>query len=92
VRWVETARLAFGHFSNRLNEIVLGKRGITADTALRFSRLLKTSSQLRMRMQADGNLHQAIMCAEGVVATCTRQRNAMGTLVEPVDSSSKAMK
>ena len=28
---------------NRLNEIVLGKRGITADTALRLARLLKTS-------------------------------------------------
>ena len=28
---------------NRLNEIVLGKRGITADTAMRLSRLLKTS-------------------------------------------------
>jgi addiction module HigA family antidote len=38
---------------NRLNEIVLGKRGITADTALRLSRLLKTSPQLWMRLQAD---------------------------------------
>jgi len=28
---------------NRLNEIILGKRGITADTALRLARLLKTS-------------------------------------------------
>ena len=28
---------------NRMNEIVLGKRGITADTALRLARLLKTS-------------------------------------------------
>ena len=36
---------------NRLNEIVLGKRGITADTALRLSRLLKTSPQLWMRLQ-----------------------------------------
>ena len=39
---------------NRLNEIVLGKRGITADTALRLSRLLKTSAQLWMRLQAIG--------------------------------------
>ena len=45
---------------NRLNEIVLGKRGITADTALRLSRLLKTSPQLWMRLQADWDLHQAI--------------------------------
>ena len=54
---------------NRLNEIVLGKRGITADTALRLSRLLKTSPQLWMRLQADWELHQAIQrAAEGVVS------------------------
>src|SRR5215216_3805116 len=45
---------------NRLNEIILGKRGITADTALRLSRLLKTSPQLWMRLQADWDLHQAL--------------------------------
>ena len=45
---------------NRLNEIVLGKRGVTADTALRLARLLKTSPQLWMRLQADWDLHQAI--------------------------------
>ena len=45
---------------NRLNEIVLGKRGITADTALRLARFLKTSPQLWMRLQADWDLHQAI--------------------------------
>ena len=46
---------------NRLNEIVLGKRGITADMALRLGRLLKTSPQLWMRLQADWDLHQAIV-------------------------------
>jgi addiction module HigA family antidote len=45
---------------NRLNKIVLGKRGITADTALRFARVLKTSPQFWMRLQADWDLHQAI--------------------------------
>ncbi len=48
---------------NRLNEIVLGKRGITADTALRLSELLKTSAQLWMRLQADWDLHQAMQRA-----------------------------
>jgi addiction module HigA family antidote len=38
---------------DRLNEIVLGKRGITADTALRLARLLKNSPQFWMRLQAD---------------------------------------
>jgi addiction module HigA family antidote len=45
---------------NRLNEIVIGKRGITADTALRLARFLKTSPQLWMRLQADWDLHQAV--------------------------------
>jgi antitoxin HigA-1 len=45
---------------NRLNEVVLGKRGISADTALRLAKLLKTSPQLWMRLQADWDLHQAI--------------------------------
>ena len=43
---------------NRLNEIVLGKRRITTDTALRLSRLLKTSAEFWMRLQADWDLHQ----------------------------------
>ncbi len=45
---------------NRLNEIVKGKRGITADTALRLARLFKMSPQFWMRLQADWDLHQAI--------------------------------
>jgi len=45
---------------NRLNEIVLGKRGISADTALRLGRLLKTSPQFWMRLQADWDLHEAM--------------------------------
>ena len=44
---------------NRLNEIIIGKRSITADSALRLSRLLKTSPQLWMRLQADWDLHKA---------------------------------
>jgi len=56
---VEAAR-ELGVSLNRLNEIVLGKRGITADTALRLARYLKTSPQLWMRLQADWDLHQAI--------------------------------
>jgi len=56
---LEAAR-RLGISLNRLNEIVLGKRGITADTALRLAKLLKTSPQLWMRLQADWDLHQAI--------------------------------
>ena len=46
---------------NRLNEIVLGKRAITADTALRLARLFNMSPQFWMRLQADWDLHQALL-------------------------------
>jgi antitoxin HigA-1 len=49
---------------NRLNEIVLGKRSITADTALRLAKLLGTSPQFWMRLQADWDLHRALQRAE----------------------------
>jgi antitoxin HigA-1 len=39
---------------------VLGKRGVSADTALRLGRLLKTSPQFWMRLQADWDLHEAL--------------------------------
>ena len=48
---------------NRLNEIVLGKRRVTADTALRLARAFKTSPQFWVRLQADWDLHQAIQRA-----------------------------
>lgn len=56
---IEAAR-RLGISLNRLNEIVLGKRSISADTALRLGRFLKTSPQLWMRLQADWDLQQAM--------------------------------
>jgi addiction module HigA family antidote len=56
---VEVAR-ELGMSVNRLNELVLGKRGVTADTALRLSRRFKTTPQFWMHLQADWDLHQAI--------------------------------
>ena len=56
---VEAAR-RLGISLNPVPEIVLGKRGITADTALRLGRLLKTSPQFWMRLQAEWDLHEAI--------------------------------
>ena len=40
----------------RINEIVLEKRGITADTALRLSRLLGTTAEMWTGLQADYDL------------------------------------
>ena len=43
----------------RINEIVLEKRGITADTALRLSRYLGTTAELWTGLQADYDLRLA---------------------------------
>jgi addiction module HigA family antidote len=43
--------LAIGVHARRINEIVLGKRGITADTALRLARFFHTSPQFWMGLQ-----------------------------------------
>jgi addiction module HigA family antidote len=43
----------------RINEIVLGKRAITADTALRLARYFGTSEQFWMGLQADYDLEEA---------------------------------
>ena len=43
----------------RINEIVHGKRSITADTAIRLARALGTSEQFWMGLQADYDLEEA---------------------------------
>ncbi len=43
----------------RINEIVLGKRSITADTALRLARAFGTSEQFWMGLQTDYDLEEA---------------------------------
>jgi len=49
---------AIGVPPRRVNEIVLGKRGITADTALRLSRAFGTSEGFWMGLQADYDLEE----------------------------------
>lgn len=43
----------------RINEIVLEKRGITADTALRLARFFGTSAEMWTGLQADYDLRLA---------------------------------
>jgi addiction module HigA family antidote len=43
----------------RINEIVLQKRGITADTALRLARYFATSAEMWTGLQADYDLRLA---------------------------------
>lgn len=46
----------------RVNEIALGKRSITADTALRLARAFGTSEQFWMGLQVDYDLEEATQC------------------------------
>ncbi|OLD77504.1 MAG: HigA family addiction module antidote protein [Betaproteobacteria bacterium] len=43
----------------RINEIILGKRGITADTALRLAKHFGNSARYWMGLQADFDLEEA---------------------------------
>lgn len=43
----------------RINEIVLGKRGVTADTAIRLAVALGTSERFWLGLQADYDLEEA---------------------------------
>jgi addiction module HigA family antidote len=45
--------------TNRVNELVRGRRGMTADTALRLSRWLKTTPQFWMHLQVAWDLWHA---------------------------------
>jgi antitoxin HigA-1 len=51
--------LEVGVHPRRINEIVLGKRRITADTALRLARYFGTSPQFWMGLQNDYDLDVA---------------------------------
>ena len=53
------AAAKMGISRNRLNELVQGKRGVTADTALRLATLLKTDAEIWMNLQAQYDLWHA---------------------------------
>lgn len=44
---------------NRLNEIIQGKRGVSADTALRFAKLSDTDPEFWLRLQNAVDLYRA---------------------------------
>jgi addiction module HigA family antidote len=44
---------------NRLNELIRGKRGVTADTAHRLAKLSKTSPEFWMNLQVAWDLYHA---------------------------------
>jgi|SRR3990170_1736863 len=52
--------LAIGVHARRINEIVLEKRGVTADTALRLSRFFGTTAEFWLGLQKDYELDVAM--------------------------------
>jgi len=63
---------AMGVPPRRINEIVLGKRAITADTALRLARALGTSEQFWMGLQADYDLEEARLASAAELSKIKR--------------------
>jgi addiction module HigA family antidote len=57
--------LALGVPARRINEIVLGKRGIIADTALRLARYFRMSTQFWLGLQMDYELDVVENMLEG---------------------------
>lgn len=59
----------------RLNEIVRGRRGITADTALRLARYLGTSPEFWMNLQKDYELRLARQAKQKEIDRAVRPRS-----------------
>ena len=55
------AAASLGMSTVRLNELVRGKRGVTADTALRLADYFKTTPQFWMHLQVSFDLKAAAM-------------------------------
>ena len=70
--------LALGVPARRINEIVLGKRGITADTALRLAQYFKMSPQFWLNLQMDYELDVAEDMLEGRLEKEVTPRSATG--------------
>mgnify|MGYP000567872728 CR=1 FL=1 len=58
---------AMGVPPRRINEIVHGKRAVTADTAIRLARALGASEQFWMGLQADYDLEEARKMAQNAL-------------------------
>src|SRR5438477_3836870 len=66
---------ALGITSARLNEIVRGKRGITADTALRLARYLGTSPDFWLGLQLEYDLRIARQAKQKAIERAVQPRS-----------------
>ena len=61
--------------TTRLNEIVRGRRGITADTALLLARYLGTSPEFWLKLQSHYELRVARQAKQKEIERAVRPRN-----------------
>ena len=62
--------------ATRLNEIVRGRRGITADTALRLARYLGTSAEFWLGLQLEYDLRTTRQSRQQDIEKAVRPRSA----------------
>src|SRR5665811_1377880 len=67
---------ALGITAARLNEIVHGRRGITADTALRLARYLGTSAEFWLGLQLEYDLRTARQTRQREIEKAVQPRAA----------------
>jgi addiction module HigA family antidote len=65
---------SLGITTARLNEIVRGRRGITADTALRLARYLGTSAEVWLGLQLEYDLRTARAARQKLIDRVVRPR------------------
>ena len=66
---------ALGVTAARLNDVVRGRRGITADTALRLARYLGTSAEFWLGLQLEYDLRVARQAKQKDIERAVRPRS-----------------
>jgi len=66
---------ALGITATRLNDIVRGRRGITADSALRLARYLGTSPEFWLGLQLEYDLRVARQAKQRLIERSVRPRS-----------------
>jgi len=72
---VNQLAMALDITATRLNDIVRGRRGITADTALRLARYLGTSAEFWLGLQLEYDLRTARQTRERDIEKAVRPRS-----------------
>jgi len=68
---------ALGITATRLNDVVRGRRGITADTALRLARYLGTSAEFWLGLQLEYDLRTARRTRLREIAKAVQPRSSV---------------